>query len=136
MATNYANLASRLSNVQNDETSQTFFCEKNMSNIQKILQKEIYVLMKRQIGTQSYDHLLNIMHHVYKENDTSGLNISSTDRLNFLNKKVLEITVPMVVDGIKQYQGYVRDASTMYEPMERGKATTSKGEVSLSLTNI
>ena len=132
----YEQLGSRLSNVQYDEVSKAFFSEENMEILQKILRKEIYVLMKRQIGPQSKEHLINIMHYAYKENDTSRLNISSRDRLNFLNKKVLEIIIPMVVDGIRSYQGYVRDASKLYEPMERGKATTSKGEVSLSLTNI
>ena len=136
MSGNYAMLASRLSNVQNDEVTQKFFCNQNMADLQKIMKKEVYVLTKKEIGNQSYDHLLNIMHHVYKENDTSGISIRPTDRFNYLNKKVLEITIPMIIDGIRSYTGYVRDASTMYEPMERGKATTSKGEVSLSLTNI
>ena len=136
MTSNYSVLASRLSNVQNDEVSQKFFSNSNMSDLQKLMKKEVYVLTKKEIGEQSFDHLLNIMHYVYKENDTSVVSIRPSDRFNFLNMKVLEITVPMIVDGIRQYTGYVRDASNMYEPMERGKATTSKGEVSLSLTNI
>lgn len=128
----FTQLAQRIGNKQDTGTSKLFFSEDNMNNLQILMKKNVLKQTGKTIGHQSTDHLVNIMHHVLKEYSVySNNNIHSN--VSYLNKKVLEITVPMIIEGIAQHEAYIRDASQMHVPMERSVNTSIKGENSLTM---
>ena len=128
----YSQMAQRIGNMQDTETSRMFFGDSNVTNLQKLMKKNIMKMTGKDIGAQSSEHLITIMHHCLKEYSVhSNTNINKD--IEYLNKKVLEITVPMIIEGIKQYEAYVRDASQMHVPMERSLNTSIKGENSLTM---
>ena len=125
-------LAQRIGNVQDTETSKMFFSDSNVVKLQNLMKMNVSKRSGRNIGNQSTEHLATIMHHVFKENSIhTNNNIKS--HVDYLNKKVLEITIPMIIEGISQYEAYVKDASQMHVPMERSVNTSIKGENSLSM---
>lgn len=131
----YNSFASSFTNTDANPLSVVFFHEKNVDFIQRQLQKVIRNKMNENIDRQSDHHLLSIMHHVYKEFAYHSYDEVNKE-VNILNKKVLEFIVPMVQNGIKQYKGYVKDASQLYVPMERGTSTTIKGENDLEFKSF
>lgn len=123
---------SRIGNVQETNTSRKFFSNSNVANLQSLMKRNVMNKTGKRIGDQSSEHLTTIMSHVMKEFSIHS-NANADAHVDYLNKKVLEITVPMIVEGISQYQAYVRDASQMHVPMERSVNTSIKGENSLSM---
>lgn len=116
-----------ITNKQHTEISKIFFHCDNIENLQKAMKSNIYKITKKRIGNQSKEHLLNIMLYVFREY-SYNLDYQLKQQLNELNLKVLEITIPMILDGIQQRYNYIKDASNLYIPMEHSKSTTIKGE--------
>lgn len=117
----------KLTNTQHTKISKIFFSCENIENLQKQMKSNILKITKKTIGDQSREHLLNIMFFVFREY-SYNVDDKLQEQLSELNLRVLEITVPMILDGIKQRLNYIKDASTLYVPMEIGKSTTIKGE--------
>jgi len=116
-----------ITNKQHTGISKIFFHCDNIENLQKAMKSNIYKITKKIIGNQSKEHLLNIMLYVFREY-SYNLDTQLKEQLSELNLKVLEITIPMILDGIQQRINYVKDASNLYVPMEHSKSTTIKGE--------
>lgn len=121
----FSQFAQRIDNRQDSATSRAFFSEGNIAKLQKLMKRNVSKQTGKTIGDQSTEHLVTIMHFVLKEYTVSDV--------NYLNRKVLEITVPMIIQGISQHEAYIRDASQMHVPMERSINTSIKGENSLTM---
>lgn len=78
------------------------------------------------IGKQDETQLKLIMRHVYYE---YGLNLPDNivEQTRDLNDKVLNYSVDRILVEIEQHKQYIKDASTLYVPMERSVNLSNKG---------
>ena len=80
------------------------------------------------VDRQSDVELTGIMRGVYEgfSNNTGG-----AKEIARLNAIVLDIVVDQVAAGIEGYLSYLKDASTIPEPLSRGTFASMKGERAL-----
>lgn len=127
---NNLNIVKSLSNVEHSPLSKMFFSDNNIEILQNNMKKLVYQNSREKIGDQSIEHLLTIMHSIYRE---MSFKTNDDNDLKLLNNQVLNYTVPMIINSIKQYRNYYKDASQLYTPMDRSVSTTIKGENGLTL---
>jgi hypothetical protein len=98
--------------------SQVFFSAKNIQIIQNTLRAEVHRLSDGQynIGQQDNDQLKIIMRALYLE---SAVNLPNNvrEQVAALNRFVVAHCVPKLMNEIKAYLKYKRDASSMYTLM-------------------
>jgi hypothetical protein len=82
------------------------------------------------IGRQSDIELKIIMKAIYLEYG-KNLNDNIISQVQNLNKKVLDYAVPRILTEIKQYNTYVKDASSIQQPLERSVNVSNKGSKTL-----
>jgi hypothetical protein len=103
--------------IDND-VSNTFFSAENMQIIQNTLRAEVHRLSDGQytIGQQDNDQLKIIMRALYLE---SAVNLPNNvrEQVAALNRFVVAHCVPKLMNEIKAYIKYKRDASSMYTIM-------------------
>jgi len=114
-------LIKNLSNKQHSNLSESFFHCSNIEKLQKSMVSRVLKLSNKRISYQSESHLLNIMFFVFREYP-HVLNI------NQLNEIVLDITVPMILEGVSQHIQFLNDKNNIYTPIDRASSTTIKGE--------
>lgn len=108
-----------------DGVNTRFFSEPNLDLLQNQM-AEALRSMGYNITRQDDASLIIIMRRVYADNAVN--NLGSEDRqVVGLNKKVLDICVPMIVDGIKMRMTYLRDVSTLPVPLDRSSNESSMG---------
>jgi hypothetical protein len=108
--------------------SDAYFSESNLDVVQARLAKTVRDKTGFTIGRQSDVEVAGVMRGVfqaYSDNDGGRKEIMR------LNSIALEILAEQVVAGVQGYVTYVRDASTMPEPMARGTFASIKGERTL-----
>jgi hypothetical protein len=127
MATNVRE-AVAIMQVCETDLSRAFFSEKNVDAIQRALASTVKAKTGHQIDRQSDRELLGIMRGIYEaySNNTGGCG-----ELKRLNDIVLDIIVDQVTSGVEGYLSYLKDASTMPEPLSRGTFASIKGERTL-----
>ena len=115
-----------------NDLSRTFFSEANIDALQQGIRYRIYVETggKYTIGRQSDQELKIIMRSVYFQH-SKNTNTDIIGQVRELNAKVLEWTVPEVLNNLKQYEIYRQDASMLPTPMDRPTLLTTKGSRSL-----
>ncbi|NBS68992.1 hypothetical protein EBT31_08765 [bacterium] len=114
--------------------SEAFFSKENINNIQIHLKNRVRCKTGYTIDAQSEQDLLIIMRALYAlhaQNPTTSAAISA--EVQRLNELVLADVVPMAVSNLAAYLGYVRDASTLPEPLARGINTSRRGTDVFSL---
>ena len=128
----YVQESLKITKLANNALSNYFFSSTNINILQKTLVDTVKSKFGYSIGRQSDTELLNVMNYVY---DQHALHCDHNIeiQINNLNEIVIDMVLPMIITGVKQYLGYVKDASTTYTPMSRGKTTSIKGENSLSM---
>lgn len=99
----------------------TFMSEKNIDVLQEALAEAVRTHTGYSISRQSDRDLIGIMNSVYQEH---GLTACGNQTVSDLNQWVLTEAVPNVLSGIQSYVLYVRDASTLPEPLARSVSTT------------
>lgn len=111
---------------------EAFFRVENLDVLQNRLRATIQKQTGYAIDRQSDDHLTVIMRKVYAEYATNtSTNIDAEVRR--LNDMVLSIVVPMVASGISAQLAYLKDASSLPEPLPRGTQTSIKGTKTFEL---
>lgn len=120
----------RSTHQASNELARVFFSKSNVDTVQRRLRDVIRERMGYVIDRQSDEHLLIIMRYVYMQ---SGRNTGGTAEIRRLNELVLKEIVPQVASGIEQYLAYLRDASTLPQPIARGAATSIKGRNTVEL---
>lgn len=127
-----------------DEYSQesvgvTFFSERNVKRIQKLIRKEIYERTQHKYiieEDQDDSDLLVAMRAVYKMN---GKFMSSkiVHQVKELNMKLINYIVPDMITEIKQYYGYLKDVNEPLKPIDRPMNVSNAGRKTLpSITTI
>jgi hypothetical protein len=109
-----------------------FFGRANLDRIKMALRDSIrdqlgYVIDWR---SQSDQDLLVIMRYVYVQH---GANVGGAAEIRRLNDLVLREIVPQVASGVLQHLSYLRDASQLPVPLDRGIASSVKGTLTTEL---
>lgn len=125
---NYVREASTIMRQCETPLSRVFFSEANVDDIQSALINTVKQKTGETIGRQSDREVVGIMRGVYEGYST---NYGGTPEVKRLNAIVLDIVVDQCVAGVKGYLSYVKDASTMPEPLSRGTYASIKGERTL-----
>lgn len=114
--------------------SAAFFSKENMNRIQVELRDRIRCKTGQTIDRQSEEHLLVIMRALYALHAQNPAETSAVPaEVARLNEIVLADIVPMVASNLAAYLGYVRDASTLPAPLERGMNTSRRGADTFSM---
>jgi len=118
----------------------SFFSKENIENIQRDIIRQVQTETGVVISNQSESQILTLMNNtisVYGEyNSTSsiGHTISRehTMQLMNMNIKVVRDATDNIKKGILHYTKYLKDASTLPEPIPRGKMSTEDTTIDMS----
>ena len=108
--------------------SRTFFCAGNMQIIQNGIKAGVYKKSNEQfiVPNQNTDTLKIIMRSIFMQHAIHSSN-AITRQVEELNALVLEYAVPQVYSAMISHNKYLKDASTLVQPMELPKLSyTSK----------
>lgn len=121
----YTNIIDSL-RVQRTPLNMAFFSRANVDRIQA----DIRCVIRRKLGygisRQSDDQLLIVMRAVYMQ-DGDQSPPDPRAELERLNGIVVAQCAPIIASNIKQFLGYLEDASRIPAPLERGINTSIKG---------
>lgn len=121
----YTNIIDSL-RVQRTPLNMAFFSRANVDRIQSDLRCVIRKKLGYGISRQSDDQLLIVMRAVYMQDGDQSPSDPRTE-LQRLNGIVVAQCAPIVASNIKQFLGYLEDASRIPAPLERGINTSIKG---------
>lgn len=100
--------AQRIQNITNSPIMDEFFNIKNVDFLQNLIIKSVrdisggaYVIEK-----QSYDELSIIMNFIFEQNSRQLDNIEK--QLDFLNCKVVDVCVPIIINNIMSHTNYIQ----------------------------
>lgn len=130
-----ANIISR--NLDSTEVSKLFFSLKNIDLLQQGIRNKILNVTngKINISRQSDDELKIIMRSIYFQYGQNR-NENIKEQVLDLNTRVIEWSVPEIISNFKQSQQYIKDISTLPEPLERSILPSKKGTKTLNITNM
>ena len=103
-----------------------FFSNQNVDLIQRQMQAMVRQRTKQNIDKQDVTALRVVMRGVYLEYSVN-VDTNVDGQVVDLNRKVLSIVVPQVVNGIAMRATYLRDMAQLPRPLERGKNTSVVG---------
>jgi hypothetical protein len=105
-------------NWMDNDVSNVFFSKENIQIIQNALRAEVYRLSNGEytIAQQDNDELKIIMRALYLE---SAVNLPTNirEQVMALNQHVINHCVPKLMNEVRSYLNYKRDASNMYTVM-------------------
>lgn len=110
---------------QNDVNS-LFFSQKNVDALQHGIRYRVFNRTSKVIDNQSERELRVVMRSIYLQY-ARNLPTNIVEQVRDLNSKVLDYIVPKIIIEVKQYDTYIRDASSLPEPMDRGLNTSTTG---------
>jgi hypothetical protein len=119
------------------EVSKLFFSLKNIDLLQQGIRNKILNVTngKINISRQSDDELKIIMRSIYFQYGQNR-NENIKEQVLDLNTRVIEWSVPEIISNFKQSQQYIKDISTLPEPLERSVLPSKKGTKTLNITNM
>lgn len=121
----YTNIIDSL-RVQRTPLNMAFFSRANVDRIQADIRCVIQKKLGYGISRQSDDQLLIVMRAVYMQ-DGDQSPPDPRAELSRLNGIVVAQCAPIIASNIKQFLGYLEDASRIPAPLERGINTSIKG---------
>ena len=129
------NIISR--NLDSTEVSKIFFSINNIDILQRGIRNKILNMTngKINISRQSDDELKIIMRSIYFQYGKNSIN-NIREQILELNTRVIEWSVPEIISNYKQSQHYLKDISTLPEPLERSVLPSKKGKITLNVTNM
>lgn len=106
------------------------FSDANVTIIQNQIRRAVFNKTGKVLPEQSVDTLLVIIRAVYLE---YGRNLPTNipQQIAELNTRVVDYSVRDLVTQVKQYAGYIKDASTLPEPLDMPKSTCTAGSKQL-----
>jgi len=109
-----------------------FFSKTNVDHIQKLLKAMIIQIEgpNVKISDQSEEQILMIMRSSYMNATYLDFKLKGNEfvkQISSLNKDVLDILVPRVIVGIRQYLGYAKDRSTNPYTIDRPSFQSTSG---------
>jgi|TARA_B110000967_G_C18779642_1_gene507573 hypothetical protein len=107
-------------NFQDSTLSLAFFSKENMQIIQNAIRAGVYEVSNQQyiIDNQNCDNLKIIMRSVFLQNSVN-LPDRIAEQIQELNGLVVKYCVREIYSEAQGYINYKRDASTMYNPIDR-----------------
>tara|TARA_B100001248_G_C27237913_1_gene387985 strand:+ start:74 stop:610 length:537 start_codon:yes stop_codon:yes gene_type:complete len=117
--------------------SSTFYSKENMDLINKGITLTVFKVTNGEfyIGKQSDKHLTIAMRAIYHEH-ARHLPYNIKGQVSELNRKVIKSVVPGIVTNLQQYIGYVRDASSIPDPLDRPLNVNNLDRTLPSISNI
>jgi hypothetical protein len=103
-----------------------YFSKANLDRVQAGIVNKVFELTKYQIGRQSDDEVLIVMRAIFADHATNNPRDVAAE-VDRLNRGVLAAVIDNVISGISARLAYLRDASRMRTPIDRGAATSIKG---------
>jgi hypothetical protein len=119
-----ATWAMRAIHQQPSKFNTQFFGTQNIEYLQRRIISDVRKLTGFSVGRQSDEALVTIMVGMYIEYSE---NTGGDTQIARLNNAVLAECVKQVINGIRAYSGYVRDASTNAKPIARPENPSVKG---------
>ena len=107
-------------NFQDSMLSLAFFSKENIQIIQNAIRAGVYEISNQQylIDNQNCDNLKIVMRSVFLQNSVN-LPDRITEQIQELNDLVVKYCVREIYSEAQGYINYKRDASTMYNPIDR-----------------
>ncbi len=103
-----------------------FFSNRNIKIIQNMIRKTVFDISKYIIDNQSENELLVIIRSIFYLNlQVEFKNV--TENIKFLNKKVVDHSVPTILSNMKQYLIYLKDVQRVSDPIKRPNQESIKG---------
>jgi hypothetical protein len=132
-------------NISDTPISALFFSKKNIDALQSGICNRVFNQTegKYNISKQSETELKIIMRSFYLDSLRGGVplfqdgvqpldnSVSIVSRVRNLNEKVLDWSVPRIINNIRQYERYKSDVSKLPKTMERPSFVSSAGSKSL-----
>jgi hypothetical protein len=114
--------------VQPTALNQLFFSEYNMNRIQDLIRYKVYIQSNKEyvIDRQSDTELEIVMRSIYLQH-SQNLNCQFKEQVDFLNKLVVDWSVPQIMSEIQLYQRYLKEVNTLPVPIELPVNLSSKG---------
>ena len=110
-----------VSNTETDTLTEQFFSQTNIDTLQEQIIAGVLSVSggKYKINKQSQDNLIMIMRDLFEKGAQNSLNPSQSvqEKINTLNKMILNYCIPRIFNSVKSYYLYIRDASTMPNPI-------------------
>lgn len=130
-----ANIISR--NLDCTEVSKIFFSLDNINLLQRGIRNKILNVTNGEINIsrQSDDELKIVMRSIYYQyGKNNSYNVK--EQVLDLNIRVIEWCVPEIISNIKQSLQYLKDISTLPEPLDRSVLPSKKGTKTLNITDM
>jgi hypothetical protein len=118
--------------ISQNEVNSLFFSQRNVDALQHGIRYTIYNKINTVIDNQSERELRVIMRSMYLQY-ARNLPANIIEQVRELNVKVLDYVIPKLIIEVKQYDTYIKDASSLPVPMGRGLNTSTTGTKFLHL---
>jgi len=108
--------------------SSVFFSKKNIDFLQEAIRYQVYVQSNQRhiISRQSDTELHIIMRAMYLQY-SKNIPFDIPGQVKVLNKMVLDYSVPLILQELRQYEFYKADAGKLPVPMERAQSVSNAG---------
>ena len=112
--------------ISQNSVNTLFFSQKNVDILQQGIRYSIYTRTNRTIDNQNERELRVIMRSIYLQY-SRNLPTNIVEQVKELNSRVLDQVIPKIIIEMNQYSTYLKDASSLPIPLERGESTSSAG---------
>lgn len=117
--------------------NELFFSRENIEALQQGIRYRVWVESQGRftIGRQNERELMIVMRSVYYQHARHSPS-DIVGQVRELNGRVIEWSVPEILNNLLQYEAYKRDISQLPLPLPRAPMATMKGTRSLELTPL
>lgn len=112
--------------ISKNNVNTLFFSQQNVDILQQGIRYSVYKKTNRTIDNQDERELRVIMRSIYLQY-SRNLPTNVLEQVKELNSRVLDGVIPKIVIEMNQYSTYLRDASSLPVPLDRGESTSSAG---------
>ena len=109
--------------------STVFFSKDNVILLKKLLKYNVWLKSNKQynICNQSNIELIVIMRAIYLQN-SKNIQCKIKEQILELNNKVLDYSINIIINNIKQQQEYIKTMNNPRYILDRGVAITNRGD--------
>tara|TARA_B100000405_G_scaffold247306_1_gene180732 strand:- start:1038 stop:1427 length:390 start_codon:yes stop_codon:yes gene_type:complete len=112
--------------ISKNDVNSIFFSKENVAALQQGIRYTVFRESQQIIGNQNETELMVIMRSIYLQY-AKNLPDNILSQIRDLNGRVLDYVVPKITIELNQYKTYIRDASGLPVPMDRGQNTSVTG---------
>jgi hypothetical protein len=112
--------------VSKNDVNSVYFSKENIAALQQGIRYSVFRESQKVISKQNETELMVIMRSIYLQY-AKNLPNNILAQIRELNARVLDYVVPKITVELNQYDTYIRDASGLPVPMDRGQNTSVTG---------